>query len=61
VAPLKWIQKSLNRTTVYWTSEEDAANPKALINLITKEALVNKESWMLYNVTVIAKFGKIMP
>nr|CAH0103901.1 unnamed protein product [Daphnia galeata] len=56
VAPLKWIQKTGNRTTIYWPSDEDASTSKVLLNLISKEAIVDKESWMLYNISVIAKF-----
>ena len=59
VAPLKWIQKTGNRTTIYWPSDEDASTSKVLLNLISKETIVDKESWMLYNISVIAKFGKV--
>ncbi|XP_045026504.1 uncharacterized protein LOC116935065 isoform X2 [Daphnia magna] len=56
VAPLKWIQKTGNKTKIYWPGEDDAATPKALVNLIMKEAVIDKETWMLYNITVVAKF-----
>ncbi|KAK4028501.1 hypothetical protein OUZ56_017770 [Daphnia magna] len=56
VAPLKWVQKTGNKTKIYWPGEDDAITPKALVNLIMKEAVIDKETWMLYNITVVAKF-----
>lgn len=60
MAPLKWVQKTGNKTKIYWPGEDDAATPKALVNLIMKEAVIDKETWMLYNITVVAKFGKLV-
>jgi hypothetical protein len=57
---LKWIKKLGNKTTCYWPNEHATDNATALVNLITKKAVVDKENWTLFNVTIIAKFGKFL-
>lgn len=44
---------------IYWPSANEAADSKTLIKYITKQAVVDKESWEVFQITVIAKFGKI--
>ena len=57
IAPLERIKKSGNKTTCYWPNEDAAENATVLVNFITKKAVVDKENWTLFNVTIIAKFG----
>lgn len=56
IAPLEWIKKTGNKTTCYWSNEDAAENATALVNLITKKAVVDKENWTVFNVIIIAKF-----
>lgn len=50
--------KKGNRVICYWPSEEEANNEKKLIDLVMKKAVVDKETWLKFDVTVLAKFGK---
>ncbi|KAI9557240.1 hypothetical protein GHT06_017063 [Daphnia sinensis] len=45
IAPLEWNKKTGNKTTCYWPNEDVAENTTALVNLITKKAVVDKENW----------------
>lgn len=58
IAPLEWIKKSRNKTICYWPNDDAAENATALVNLITKKAVIETEYWTVFNITIIAKFGK---
>ncbi|XP_032796703.2 uncharacterized protein LOC116932897 [Daphnia magna] len=56
IAPLDWLRKSGNRNTCYWPSEDEVRSSTQLVTLIKKNAVVDKETWSVFTVTVIAKF-----
>ena len=55
---MDWTIKQGNRFICYWPGEDEARSEKKLIDLVTKKAMVDKENWPKYDVTILAKFGK---
>ena len=58
VGPLDWTIKQGNRVICFWPGDDEASSDKKLIDMVTKKAIVDKENWLKFDVTILAKFGK---
>ena len=59
MCPVSWTKQNGGKCTTYWPNDGDAPEAKTLLKLVSKQAVVNRDSWEIFNITVIAKSGNI--